>query len=183
MTAEQGSYYTFHQGLFELLSLREIGKLKDEKTNGPIWSARLSSGLLGLTNCPAGKRGPKNLNEVILAQGHEGLAYLIWLGFTPCPACRPEKEEQFWPSAHGPIELKYHLDDEHDFLRLDFDARRLLWEEIPVTPNRLYVPPYLTLQDLLELKERFDHLGRALPPIGYYDHEAPGHFTEYQIPS
>lgn len=182
MAVEGDSYYTFHRGLFEPLSLRKIAQLKEKGPSDLIWSARLSSGLFGLTDCPAGNRGPKNLNEVILAQGREGLACLIWLGFIPCPACHPEKEALFWSLAYGPIEQCYHFDNEQDFLQLDFDARRLRWEEIPITPNRLYVPPDLDIQDLFQLSERFYRLGKELPPVGYYDREAPGHFRRYHIP-
>lgn len=182
MAAEKGSYYIYEQGRLRPQGLRKIFYSSEKLSTEPIWSARLSSGLLGLTDCSAGNRGPKNINEVILARGHEGLAYLIWLGFTPCPSCHPENEPQFWPSARGPIEICYHLDDEKDFLKIDFDARRLRWEELPVTPNRLYVPPDLDSTELFQLWERFTRLGKALPPVGYYDREAPGHFRQYAIP-
>ncbi|MFO8152611.1 hypothetical protein, partial [Thioalkalivibrio sp.] len=60
------------------------------------------------------------------------------------------------------------------------------WEELlPVigkTPGRLYLPNDLNEDDLTHIHKRFNSVGYALPKkVGYYDSEAPGHFTEYPL--
>jgi len=186
---EKEFYYTFLDNGYQKFGFRDlINYCKRRKER--IWSARLSTGLLGLTTCEAGRRGPKGYNEVLLAVGDEGLNKLVNLGFITCPVCRPDKVEGFWETIKESVKQKYNLDTLEDFIDkeiLNFDARRIDWEEImPVigkTPNRLYVPRELSEEELVELKTRFERMGVELPPTGYYDSEAEGRFTEYKIPN
>lgn len=187
MAGERIQYLTYHKGEVEMLTSREVVSLAKEMDGENLWSARFT-GILGLPDCPAGNRGPKD--EVVFALGQRGLAFLICLGFIPCPTCQPENKLWFWDDANASIEATYHLDNISDFALLDFDARRVNWEfllpHLKRTPSRLYIPqlPVMEAYDkLLELKERFRRLGFDLPPVGYYDRNAPDHFFEYRIPS
>lgn len=183
-------YYVFFENNYHKLSLRELVKYKNQQEIPPkIWSARISTGLLGLTSCKAGNRGPKDYDEVLLAVGDEGLKKLINLGFITCPVCHPENTKDFWETIRKDVKDKYAIDSLDDFVNkevLPFDARRVDWEEImPVikkTPNRIYLPKGLSDNELLSFKIRFDDLGMKLSPIGYYNPDVPGRFTEYKLP-
>ena len=50
-------YWTHAHDAYQLLPLKQIIKLKSQTL---LWSARIGTGLLGLTDCSSGKRGPKN---------------------------------------------------------------------------------------------------------------------------
>lgn len=195
------NYYVYSKGKFQKMNPKSLAKKIDLPENikiseysnegnyENIWSARLSSGLFGLTNCKAGNRGPKNYNEVILGEGIEGLNKIVDLGFITCPVCKPEKINGFWDSIKDNVKEKYRiniLEDYTDKEVLPFDARRVKWEEIlPVTgktPERLYVPSNLSDKELKNLNKRFEKIGFELPSVGYYNKEAPGRFTEYKIP-
>jgi hypothetical protein len=178
-------YFVFNNGRFDLISLKEIEKLDEQ-----IWSARLSTGLLGLTSCLSGNRGPKSIGEIILSVGDEGLIKLIDLGFITCPACHPEKTDRFWEVTQRKVIKKYCLNTLEDFTnksKLPFDARRVLWEEIlpiiKILPGRIYLPKGLSNEEIIELNKRFIQIGFKLPPVGYYNPEVPGRFSKYQIPS
>jgi hypothetical protein len=164
----QAKYPVVSEG-FAKMSLRQVIDLKNEKeSNKFIWSARLSSGLFGLTDCPAGNssHAPKGGNEVMLALGDEGLEHLIDLGFLPCPTCRPE----------SPL-IKRNL--------IPLDTMRLDWEKLAPyltkMPNRIYTQPNLSEEVIYEFKERIKSLGLELPPIGFYDRTSATRFTEYSI--
>ncbi len=183
--------------LASLLSIPSDVRISEYSNEGPyakIWSARLSSGLLGLTNCRSGNRGPKSYNEVLLAVGDDGLNKLVDLGFITCPVCLPERIDGFWEAVEDTVMHKYgikyginSLDDYTNREILPFDARRVDWKEIlPITgntPNRLYVPKGLSENEVAEFQRRFIGIGFVLPPTGYYDPDAPGRFTEYQLPT
>lgn len=188
----QAKYPVFIDGGFRKLHLREVVEARKESEPRPfIWSARLSTGIFGLTDCKSGNSpyAPKGENEVMLALGDEGLEALVDLGFLPCPTCHPEETPDFWKKAGKPILSVYSgLIDPREILDRDlipFDARGLNWEAIApyisAPPNRLYVPPGLQEDDLSIIKKRFDLLGFKLPPVGYYDHTSPTRFTEYNI--
>ena len=183
MSKEGPKYLTFIENDLEMLPLRDIVVLVKGFPEEKLWSGRFT-GILGMPDCPSGNRGPKD--EVIFAFGKQGLAFLISMGFVPCPTCHPENQPRFWEEAEGPIETTYHLDNIYDFALLDFDASHVNWEMIlPLikkAPSRLYVSKDMTDEEVLELKERFRKMGFALPPTGYYDREAPGHFREHLIP-
>lgn len=196
------SYYVFQNGNFDRMPLEKLAKsmslprdipistYSNDGTCGDFWSARLSTGLFGLTSCEAGNRGPKKYNEVILASGDEGLNKFVDLGFIPCPSCKPEKVNGFWDKIQNTVNSKYGISTLEEFVDkkvLVFDARRVNWEELlPIvgkTPNRLYVPNNLSKSDLFNLNRRFVNAGFMLPPTGYYDSNAPNRFTEYKIPT
>jgi hypothetical protein len=188
----QAKYPVFENGRFENLSLRQVVGLRKEQEPRPfVWSARLSSGLFGLTSCPAGNspHAPKGENEVLLALGDTGLRQLIDLGFLPCPTCHPEETENFWDKTREILECNYpQLSDVRQILDrniIPFDARRVEWEIIAPylskMPNRLYVLSNLGEQGLKEFKQRIIGLGFSLPPVGFYDYTSPTRFTEYII--
>ncbi|MBN2052839.1 hypothetical protein JW756_05020 [Candidatus Woesearchaeota archaeon] len=181
-------YFVFIEGGFRKLNLREVIRYKKFFPREQVWSARLSTGLLGFHRCKPGNRGPKNEAEVILGLGDEGLAGLVSLGFITCPSCKPEIAEWFWEVVADKVKEKYNVSLLEDFTNksiIPFDVRRLSWEKIlPIIkkgPNRLYLPQGLSLDELLDFKARYEKSGVALPPIGYYDHAAPGRFTEYLL--
>ncbi len=154
-----------------------------------VWSARVSTGLFGLTSCPSGNRGPKGNNEVILALGNEGLEELVELGFITCPTCTPEIKHNFWEIIKETVREKYGLlvmDAFTDKKILNYNARRVDWERIlsiiPSPPRRIYLPQDLELEEVREFKQRFDTMGVNLPPVGFYDAKAPSRFTEYVLP-
>ena len=183
-------YHVYMDGTDREMTTRElVGVLRQREDRPDIWSARLSTGLLGRTDCPAGNRGPKGYSEVVLAVGDEGLEKLVDLGFIPCPTCRPEDEPGFWDAVEHAVSERYELDSVYDFADkgvIGYDARQVDWEAVlPVigaAPNRLYVPQGLGEGELVELRERFDALNVELPPVGYYDRDAPGRFHEYAVP-
>lgn len=153
-----------------------------------IWSARISTGLFGLTDCKSGNRGSKENGEILLGLGFEGINYLVNLGFIPCPSCKPNELESFYPSVHYAVWKKYGFKNVEDFSDkkiLPFDSRRLNWEKIlPIfdkTPSRIYLPKDLKKNELLEFKNRFKKIGYVLPPVGFYDNNIKGHFNEYKI--
>lgn len=174
------------------LTLREtLGLRKELEPGSYVWSARLSSGIFGRHDCPAGNsaHAPKGENEIMLGLGDAGLEKIIELGFVPCPTCHPEDTPDFWEKASRAISHKYpELSDPKEVLDrklVPFDAGRVNWEELApylkTLPNRLYVPPNLDNERLSSLKARFDLLGFKLPPVGYYDHDSPTRFSEYKI--
>jgi len=179
-------YFVFVDGGFRVINsialLRHLHEF--EEVYGRLWSARMT-GILGKYDCGSGNRGPKNKNEVILAFGNEGLAKLVELGFVPCPSCHPEETPGFWQNVSIPVKLKYGFGDPHDFVDrsiLPFDARRIVWEDLPVDkPSRLYLPKGLTVEDLLQLRDRLDDMGWTLPEVGYYQKGAPGNFVRYEV--
>jgi hypothetical protein len=181
------SYYVFLEDIYQKLSLRELVRYRNSQSTRPtVWSARISTGLFGLTNCKSGNRGTKGYAEVLLALGENGLNKLVEQGFIPCPTCHPEKKDGFWNALEDTVNKKYNIRSSEDFINkeiLSFDARRIDFEEIlPMTaqsPNRLYLPKNLSEKELSEFKSRLDALGVALPPTGYYDANAPGRFARY----
>lgn len=155
-----------------------------------LWSARISTGVFGMTNCSAGNRGPKGKKEVLLAEGNEGLLELIDLGFIPCSVCHPEeKGEGFFDIIEDKVKSMYGLRLSEDFCDkkiLPFDARRLNWERITAltdgVPSRIYVPKGLPLDEMNNFADKFwIDTGFRVPPIGYYDSNSPSRFTEYKI--
>jgi len=177
------------------------GKLKQSTINkgffskNPIvWSARLATGLFGLTTCPSGNRGPKGPGEVILAIGEAGLQDLVRLGFVPCPTCRPEETTAFrFESIRELVRAEYGLSSMKEFAdktALPYDARRVRWEEILPrigrVPSRIYLPSGLSPQRVLAFRRRINSLRPMIrrytaPVLGYYSRSASGHvFIEYR---
>lgn len=188
----QAKYPVIDKGQIENLSLRElIINRKEIHPQEFVWSARLSTGLFGLVNCPSGNssHSPKGENEVMLAVGDEGMQQLIKLGFLPCPTCHPEDQPDFWKKTKGTILSVYPaITDEKQILDrnlIPFDATRIDWEKVAPylakMPNRLYVPPNLNPSVLQEFKKRIDKIGFSLPLIGFYDRTSETRFTEYII--
>jgi len=192
------SYFVFIDGKFKYMELGELAEViglpknikfseySNEIEDIHIWSARLSTGLFGLTSCRSGNRGPKNYKEVILGVNDYGLRRIVELGFIPCPVCKPETIEGFWEKIDDIVIEKYGISTLEKFLDKDvlgFDARRVKWEDIlPVigdTPNRIYLPRDLSIDELLEFRKRFENIGFELPVVGYYDPSSPKRFREY----
>jgi len=169
------------------LTFKSVLRLAQD-SGSRIWSARLGTGLLGLTTCPAGNRGPRDMREVVLAVGEAGLLKLLELGMIPCPSCKPDSIPGFWDMVKSTVQRLYGIGALQDFTSktlLPFDARRVDWETIvPLTgglPSRLYVPKGLQATQLQELKERLLRLARDLPAVGYYDRSSPGNFHAYEL--
>lgn len=182
MVSLDGTYWTLTGGGWRRLALREIVDLD----LGQVWSGRLSTGLFGLHECRAGNRGPKSATEVIVAPGDAGLEWLIRGRFRPCPVCKPHETDGFRDKTHILIRHKYGSFRQFtDPTSVPYSAAPLPWEEIlPVTgatPNRLYLSPDLSARDITRLRNRFARLGHDLPPVGYYDKDAPGRFREYGL--
>ncbi len=192
----QDEYLVYMEGRFARYSVYDLcskislpTRISDFGNDGSwtdVWSARLSTGLFGLTNCVPGNSGPKGPSEVVLGVGDEGVNRLIDLGFITCPTCKPENVVGFWDKVKDAVIDRYKLDTVEKFVDkslLNFDARRVAWEElVPImgsTPNRLYVPKNLERKELEELRERFSKMGMSLPPTGFYDAEVEGRFREY----
>jgi hypothetical protein len=192
----QARYPVYLNEQFQRLNLREIVTVRKETEPKPfVWSARLSTGIFGLPDCPAGDSPhvPRGEDEVLLALGDKGLEMLFNLGFLPCPACHPENTPDFWEKSKGAIGYVYPwLTDVHQIMDHDlvpFDARGLCWELLrPIMksmPNRLYILPGLDKStegkaEVTKFRERIIGLGFTPPPIGYYVNEPPW-FIEYAL--
>ncbi|HKL24551.1 MAG TPA: hypothetical protein VJ912_04400 [Candidatus Nanoarchaeia archaeon] len=181
------NYYIYNNEKFTKKPLKEIAEYAFNKKEN-IWSARISSGLFGLTNCKAGNRGPKKYNEIILGIGNEGLNKIIDLGFITCPVCKPEKTANFWEIIKYKVNEKYNINTLENFTDkniLNFDARRIKWEEIlPIinnVPNRIYIPKNLSKKEIKDFKNRFLKTGFKIPAIGYYSPNVSERFTKYDI--
>jgi hypothetical protein len=181
-------------GSWHFSSLRDI--VTDYLQGEPrsrLWSARLSTGLFGLTSCESGNRGPKGSSEVILAVDGGGVRELVQLGFIPCPSCHPERfgEEDgysFWPAVKDVASHLYKVETLEDFLdkkKVPFDAGRVRFETflptIGATPGRIYLPKESLDWDVQALVERFDLMRLPLPALGFYDHTSPSRFTEFPL--
>lgn len=199
---ENNNYFVYMDGDFNNMQLGELSKhlslppeirisaYSNDQSYTDVWSARLSSGLVGLTSCVSGNRGPKGKSEILLAVGDEGLNKLVELGFVTCTVCKPENISGFWDAVKDTVNKKYGIATLEDFANKDvlsYDARRVNWEEVlPVVghaPNRIYLPEGLPDGDILTFNRRFADVGFKLPPIGYYNPDVPERFTEYQVPS
>jgi len=178
-------YYVYENGKFGLMSSREI--LSKQSPSIRIWSARLSTGIFGLTTCYAGNRGPKNTTEVILGVGNDGLEKIIDLGFLACPVCKPYKTPGFWDAARDSLKKLgiLSINELMDRNKLPYDSRRVNWEQIfPLvggTPGRLYVPKGLNRKEIKSLNDRIVTLGLPVPKVGYYDPDSNIRFNEYTL--
>ena len=179
------NYEVFHDGEYKKLS-----KVFSEESfrSLPLWSGRISTGLLGLPNCIAGNRGTKNYQEILLASGDDGLRKLVDLGFISCPVCKPEETENFWQDVKENVGGKYGLFSLANFVDknvLGFDVRRLNFEEIlsvvDAVPGRFYLPRDLSNQEVKQFAERIESSGFAVPSLGYYDKTAEGNFFRYSV--
>ncbi|PIN68860.1 hypothetical protein COV93_07790 [Candidatus Woesearchaeota archaeon CG11_big_fil_rev_8_21_14_0_20_43_8] len=182
-------YFMINNDNFQKMDLREIAVYKKENPEDKLWSARLSTGLFGHTFCPAGNRGPKKIDEVLLAAGNNGLDRLILYGFIPCPVCKPETTEGFWDKSKNMIKQIYrNINSPEEFADksiLPFDALWIDWENIiphiGSFPSRLYIPQGLDKKSLKAAKKRLKKINKQIPALGYYDANAPGRFNEYKI--
>jgi hypothetical protein len=184
---ENNRYFVIQDNEYQLMSLFDLVRLQHRQEPRPtVWSARLSTGLLGYTDCKSGNKGPKNYSEVLLAVGDDGLRRLVELGFITCPVCRPEQEQGFWDAVGETVEQTYGIDSLEGFVNkevLPFDARRVNWSVLmPIigkAPNRLYIPKGLSKPDVLDFRRFFKNTGVVPPPIGWYDPDVKEGFTEY----
>lgn len=184
---ENKDYMIFSNRIWNSLSESAFRKYRCRET---LYSARISTGVFGFTDCSAGNRGPKNKDEILLAEGEEGLKEIIDLGFIPCPSCNPLlTKEYFLDQIEFKIKERYRLEDVRDFSdkkKVPFDARRLNWQRITEmtqgVPGRIYVPQGLSLDEMNNFADNFwINTGFRVPPIGYYDSNSPNKFTEYKI--
>lgn len=186
----RASYAVIVDGEYRQQTLRDLVCTISAQTLRPrAWSARLSTGLFGLPDCTSGNRGPKNMQEVLLAVGDKGLQELITLGFLTCPTCTPEQVDGFWDTADLVIHMLYGLQNTHDFTNrqiFPFDARRVSWEKVVPAiggfPDRLYIPEGVEEDELNTLGQRLSRLTTPLPDIGFYDRTVPERFTRYILP-
>jgi hypothetical protein len=165
------------------LSLK-ISQYSNEAEYQRLWSARLSTGVFGLSSCPAGNNGPKENCEIVLSIGNKGLVELINLGFITCPCCHPENTKGFWETVENTVKSKYNIEKSKDFVdkeKLPFDCRNIDYEKIlpkiKKTPNRFYLPNGLVNKEVNEFKERIDNLGFGVSSLGFYDNSVG--FIEY----
>ncbi|NQU78995.1 hypothetical protein HQ545_04465 [Candidatus Woesearchaeota archaeon] len=180
-------YVTFFDDQYGKLDIFDIVKLKNEQRQSPnLWSASLSYGLLGSVRCRPGIMASKDNNEVLLAFGDEGLEKLVDLGFITCATCQPEQTPGFWDVIRKIVRENYGIQSLNEFVNKDvipYDASRVRWEElIPIIgrcPDRLYLAKDMTMPAMLQLKTRFNRMGFDLPPVGFYDTNAPERFVEY----
>ncbi len=171
-------YFTYYYGRWMEFT---PGFIFEELDDDIIYSARISTGLFGTTRCPAGNRGPKDKNEVILAAGNQGLVRLIEMGFIPCDVCEPEFD---WTSIEDTVTELYNIESEEDFRDKDivpYDARRLDWEAITTItkglPGRIYLPEGLKKKEVKKFARRLKP--HPLPELGYYDQDSEERFTQY----
>ena len=183
-------YWTLSGDEFRPMHLRAlIGYLQSQKPRPAVWSARLSTGIFGHTDCPSGNRSPKGTNNVLLAVGDNGLRGLIELGFIPCPDCKPEQADGFWMVAAGIVGIKYGITTLKEFVDKDValphDVMRVNWEilvpRMRTWPDRLYVKQGLDADTLADIASDIKAIGYGLPDIGYYDQDSSEHFTRYTI--
>ena len=114
------TYFAFFENDYHRSRLSEVvRKSRDQQSR--IWSARLGTGLVGLTDCEQGNIGPKSYSEVLLALGDDGLRKLVDLGFITCPACTPEKTEGFWDAVKDTAGLFARVVDGFDGCLIRFE--------------------------------------------------------------
>lgn len=168
--------YSFHDDNVELNRLSagaliaEVNLVSERNALRPprFWSARVSTGIFGEDNCPAGRRGPNELGEIVFGVGPMGLQGIIALGFVACPVCRKDWQQDF-PTADVSwiTRNKYHSPSTilFDQRAMPFDARRVNYEEISVVagtlPNRVYVPLGLDTEAVEEMRKRFGKMPRT----------------------
>lgn len=185
----KATYYVFVGDGFRRLSLEKLVRLLHSQSPRPtVWSARIGTGVLGLTSCRSGNRGPKSESEVLLALGDEGLRELIRLGFITCPVCNPEKHPGFWSCIKDIVEEGYDITTLADFIdkiKVPFDASRIDYRKIigktKQWPSRMYVPNNLSRKDLKIISLIIRNIGHGTPKVGYYDPQSSERFTEYQL--
>lgn len=178
MAEEKKTYFTWYYGMWMSFPARFILDGLDDI----VYSARISTGLFGRTDCVAGNRGSKDSKEVILAAGETGLVKLIELGFIPCDVCKPAFS---WGGVEETVEALYGITSEADFRNkeiLGYDARRLDWKAvisiIGGLPGRIYLPKGLKKREVKKFAKR---LKPHTTTLGYYDHDSPNRFTEYKV--
>jgi hypothetical protein len=162
---------------------------------GKIWTARISTGSIGMPDCPAGTRGPPGRRNVFFARA-DALDQLVDMGFIPCIACKPEQDQEFWnDSVREAITRKYHVAPESfaDKTIVPYDNRRLDWERVVAMtgglPDRIYIPPGLdgiaisqfhrTIKDIAEAYPVYEGAELSRTEIGFYDPSTPDRFSIY----
>jgi hypothetical protein len=153
-----------------------------------VMSLRLATGLIGELNCPAGNRGPKGANEVIIGISKAGIKALLELGGLPCTVCKSGRrlvkmddgiKEALSQNTEGLSSI-----EDREWLEAHYDARRLKWDRIlplHISPSRFYTRPNLNKQEVNKIVELFRSMGSSVPNVGFYNPAAPGHFTQYKL--
>ena len=174
-------------GQWGVVNSRDIRQVKEDTNDTvPFMSLRLSTGIIGRLDCPAGNNGPKGANEVVLGAGKDGIEALLRLRPLPCVTCHSWRDLQ---EIGGGVALSLaatagtmdHATDP-EWLREHYDARRLNWPSITplgVAPSRFYTRPGLTAEKVGEIAAFFEDESLPAPTVGYYDHSSPDHFTAY----
>lgn len=163
-----------------------------------VMSLRLSTGLMGYLDCPAGDGEgiPKGPSEVMVGVGEEGIKKLVELGGMPCVSC--ESGKALSTMSQGVAELLRvklggelaHATD-FEYLTSHYDARRLDWLQIlPLfaeyglsAPGRFYARPALPPAAVDSTRMLFKDFGIQPPQVGFFDREkletTTDPFTEY----
>ncbi|MDP3734257.1 MAG: hypothetical protein Q8R37_03430 [Nanoarchaeota archaeon] len=177
----QLSYSTFINGQFRSLKLHQAAKGAGREE---LWSARLGTGILGFIDCPSGRFGPYQQNELIIAVGDQGLEKLVDVGFINCGSCKPaDTYNHFWDAIAQKVKDKYNLTSLDEFKKIPYDARRIDWEELwPVIgqfPGRQYLPRGLPQDEVDAFRERLLLIDSNIPIVGYFERSAANVMVEY----
>lgn len=156
------------------LTLKETISIRNEVEPGAyIWTARLSTGLVGKHDCPSGNSSyaPKGRNELIVLVGKLGIETAVDFGFIPCSYCHPEDRPNFWDDAKDAIEWNYpELADIHQFADkavVPYDVRRVNWEALSpyLTAAPTTLPANVTIITRSDGSMQFAYKGT---PLYYY---------------
>lgn len=174
-------YITIAHGQYQPLTLYQALKTAEQEE---LWSARLGTGIFGDVNCPSGRFGPYQQNELLFAVGDYGLEKLVDLGFINCPSCTPaDTYNPFWDVVQHKVKEKYDLHSRDEFKKMPFDARRIKWEKlwpaIGMFPERQYLPRGLPQDEVDAFRERLLLINSNIPIIGYFERTAPNVMVEY----
>lgn len=158
-----------------------IRRAMQEAEHAKLMTLRLSSGIAGFYNCPAGdgRKIPKGYNEVIVGIGDSGIKALLDLGALSCVTCH---------SGDFFKEMGINVQTDFNWLVQHYDASLLDWDKIlkfGLVPNRFYTRPGLSDERVSNIADIFRKKGFDYPPIGYYDNDLPGgdKFHPYDIPT
>lgn len=179
-------YIVYSEDFPQDLTLRELSTQLENKGYPEVWSARIGTGLFGLTSCPAGNKGPKSRSEVLLGVGEYGLNTLIEYGFLPCPVCKP-LDTNIYPDIWKVIEFeatdRYSDIGIEGLKKIPYDIRELDLEFILVrtkeAPERFYLPEGLSDFEVQDFVSRLSNFSVTPKKLGFYDPSSETNFTEY----
>ncbi len=170
--------------------LRRFLLTEPTEARNHLMSLRLSTGIIGELDCPAGDsdHAPKGSTEVIIGLGPDGIQALLDLGALPCVTCDSGKRLLNFNLAVTAV-LEKNLDGnlenriDKGYLTSHYDSRRLDWAKLlplKVSPKRFYTHPNLLPDAVDAIRKMFMDAHLAVPAIGYYDGTSPDYFTAYK---